>query len=376
MNIAMVQSTPYPPEEGIGNYVSNLSDELTNRGHSVTVITRGGLEREKTWNDGIRVVRIPCPPVYPFHVDVHGALVNRYLDRAADQFDLVHSHTPLTPVIRSHLPLVTTVHTSVVEDIKHVYGWSPREAMSRVTYHVSSRRLVANQADNAERITTVSERVGGELAEHYDIDDATVVHNGVDAERFQPGAHTDDRYVLFVGRLDYPKGVPDLLEAAESIVESHDIEFVITGKGPQRDQLEQQAKRIGIENNVTFTGYVPRARQIQLYQNATAFALPSHYEGLPTVLLEAMSCGAPVVATTVGGCPEVINDRENGLLAPPEDPPALSNAIDMVLSDPELRNRMSGNARQTILNRFTWEKITDRFEREYRLATGTTRAMQ
>jgi len=376
MNIAMVQSTPYPPEEGIGNYVSNLSHELTDRGHSITVITRGGLRRDEVWDDGIKIVRLPCPPVYPFHVDLHGVLVNRYFDRVADQFDLVHSHTPLAPVIRTDLPQVATVHTSIVEDIKHVHGWSPRETMSRVTYSVSSRRLVANQIDAADRITTVSERVSGELAEHYGADDATVVGNGVDADQFQPSTGSDERYVLFVGRLDYPKGVPDLLEAAKSVVKNHDVKFVITGKGPQREQLEQQVKRLGIEDDIEFSGYVSRARQISLYQNSTAFALPSHYEGLPTVLLEAMACGAPVVATTVGGCPEVIEDGENGLLVSPKDPPALSNAIDTILSDTELRTRMSRNARQTILDRYTWDEITDRFEREYRLATGVTRAVQ
>jgi glycosyltransferase involved in cell wall biosynthesis len=391
VNVALVQSTPYPPEEGIGNYVRNLSRELLDRGHSVTVVTRGGLGRSETQDGGLRVVRLPCPPLYPFHVDLHGLFVNRFLERSADRFDLVHTHTPLTPVVRTDLPVVATVHTSVVEDIKHVTGWSPRDAMSRVTYTLASRRLVAGQTDAADRITTVSDRVRGELGEHYGVEDATVVRNGVDADQFRPagddelrsdgdGDRDGDRngdpggddpgYVLYVGRLDYPKGLPDLVDAAQRVLERHGVEFVITGKGPQRESLERRVEEAGIEDRVRFTGYVPRERQIRLYQNATAFVLPSHYEGLPTVLLEAMACGTPAVATTVGGCPEVIEDGVDGLLVQPGDPPALSDAIATLVADPELRARMGTTARQTILERYTWDTIADLFEREYRLAAG------
>ena len=81
MNVAMLLSTPYPPEEGIGNYVANLSRTLADRGHEVTVLTRGGLRRSETREGPVRVVELPCPPVYPFHVDVHGAFVSRFLRR-------------------------------------------------------------------------------------------------------------------------------------------------------------------------------------------------------------------------------------------------------------------------------------------------------
>lgn len=371
MNIAMIQSVPYPPEEGIGNYVFNLSQELVNRGHSVSVVTRGGLQRDETRDNGLEIIRLPCLPVYPFHVDVHGISVNRFFDQQTDRFDLIHAHTPLTPVIETSHPLITTVHTSVVEDIKHVRGWSLRDILMRVTSAVSSKRLVAGQIDAADRITTVSERVSGELDEYYGADDATVVGNGVDANRFYPNGESSDQYILFVGRLDYPKGVPDLIQAGKSIVESSETDLIITGKGPQRDQLEDLVRELEIEDNVTFTGYVPRDEQIRLYQNATAYVLPSHYEGLPTVLLEAMACGAPVIATKVGGCPEVIEDGVNGLLVAPGDLSALSDAIETVVNDTELREQLGTNARQTIVDQYTWDKITDKFEKEYQLAIET-----
>ena len=365
MKIAMVQSVPYPPEEGIGNYVRNLSQELIDRGHSVSIITRGGLQREETHDDGLDVVRLPCPPVYPFHVDVHGVSVNRFLRNRADQFDLVHTHTPLTPVIETGHPLISTVHTSIVEDIKYVKGWSLRNAVMRLTWSVSSKRLVANQIGSSNRVTTVSKRVSGELDEYYGASDATVVGNGVNADQFYPSGSSKEKYVLFVGRLDYPKGVPDLINAAKSIVQGSDVNLIITGKGPQRDRLEDLVDTLGITDDVTFTGYVSRDEQIRLYQNAMAYVLPSHYEGLPTVLLEAMACGAPVIATRVGGCPEVIEDGVNGILVDPSDRSALSNAIESVVTDSNLRNQLGTNARQTIVEEYTWEKITDKFEREY-----------
>lgn len=367
MKIAMIQSVPYPPEEGIGNYVRNLSQELIDRGHSVKVITRGGLRREKTHVDGLDIVRLPCPPVYPFHVDVHGVPVNRFLSEHADQFDLIHTHTPLTPVIETDHPLISTVHTSIVEDIKYVKGWSLRNAVMRVTWSVSSKRLVANQIDASNRVTTVSKRVSGELDEYYGASDATVVGNGVDADRFTPSGNSKDEYILFTGRLDYPKGVPDLINAAKSVVQGSDVDLIITGKGPKRGQLEDLVNKLGITEHVAFTGYVSQDELVRLYQNAMAYVLPSHYEGLPTVLLEAMACGAPAIATRVGGCPEVIEDGINGILVDPGDKSALSNAIESVVTDRDLRNQLSTNARQTIVEEYTWEKITDRFEREYQL---------
>ncbi|WP_349674910.1 glycosyltransferase family 4 protein [Haloarcula sp. JP-L23] len=316
----------------------------------------------------MRVVQLPCPPLYPFHVDVHGVLVNRFLSRRADRFDLVHTHTPLTPVVQSQHPLVSTIHTSVVEDVDHVGGWNLTNLVSKLQLLVSSKRLVAGQGATADRITTVSGQVSRELARHYGIENATVVGNGVDADQFRPGGERDEEYLLYVGRLAYPKGIPDLLEAVGPIFETHDVELKITGKGPQREQLERQVERLDLGGDVTFTGYVSRDRQIRLYQNATGFVLPSHYEGLPTVLLEAMACGAPVVTTEVGGCPDIIEEAENGLLVPPGDPPALTDAIDTLLGDARLRDRLGAAARQTILEQYTWETITDKFEREYRLA--------
>jgi glycosyltransferase involved in cell wall biosynthesis len=370
MNIAMVQSTPYPPEEGIGNYVSNLSRQLIDRGHSVSIITRGGLHREVSTDGELRVVRLPYLALYPFHVDIHGVFLDRYLSRAADRFDIVHAHTPLTPPVETSTPLVSTVHSSVAEGVEHVDARFLTTLAHRLTVRLSSQRLVSRQTDVASRVTTVSGRVRDELVDHYGIEGVTVVGNGVDPDRFSPAAGNGGNYVLFMGRLDHPKGIPDLIDAATRVTEHHGVEFVLAGKGPLRDRLEQLVRRRGIDDDVTFTGHVTGDHQLRLYQNATAFVLPSHYEGLPTVLLEAMACGAPVVSTAVGGCPDVIEDGVNGLLVPPGEPEALTDALDTLLSDPELRARFRTEARETVVDRYTWSAVADRFEREYRRARG------
>jgi glycosyltransferase involved in cell wall biosynthesis len=122
---------------------------------------------------------------------------------------------------------------------------------------------------------------------------------------------------------------------------------------------------MGLQKHILFLGHVTREKLVQLYQNATVHVVPSHYEGLPTVLLEAMSSGIPVVATNVGGNSEVISSGVNGLLIPPKSPENMAKAISRLLDEQALRERIGRAARKTIEEHYTWDKIAENVTESY-----------
>jgi glycosyltransferase involved in cell wall biosynthesis len=268
----------------------------------------------------------------------------------------------LTPAVEVDTPVVSTVHTSVVEDAKQIDSLDPRALANQLTTRVSSRRLIEAQSKSASAIATVAHSVKDELAEHFDISDVQVVGNGVNLSEFDGESDGgSESFGLFVGRLSYRKGIEDLIEAWERLPTEDRIPLKIVGKGPLREQLEKRISETALEEDIEFRGHVPRSELVRLYKQAELCMVPSHYEGLPTVLLEPMAARAPVVATAVSGALDVIEDGENGLLAPARDPDALRDAIQELLHDAEYRDRLATNGRDTIEREYTWEAVTDRY---------------
>jgi glycosyltransferase involved in cell wall biosynthesis len=193
-----------------------------------------------------------------------------------------------------------------------------------------------------------------------------VIHNGCDLERFQPGKvsphrlrarlgfHDTDLIMVVVGRLEPQKGHRVLLEALPTVVQQHPrARLVCVGEGALRDELEAEAERRGLSSVVRFVGYQDNVPEWMAL--ADVFVLPSLFEGLPLVVIEALAAERAVVATAVDGTPEIIVDGRTGLTVPPGDARALAVALDRVLRDPELRGRLAQAGRQWVLERFTQE---------------------
>lgn len=153
--------------------------------------------------------------------------------------------------------------------------------------------------------------------------------------------------VLTIARLSYEKGVEVLIEAAALLRRTHPtVRVVVIGEGPQRAALEQRIARLGPGDVVRLAGFTPHVWEA--LSAADVFCLPSHSEGLPNALLEAMAVGRPVVATRVGGVPEVVAQGIDGLLTPPGDAAAMAAAIGLLLTDRPLARRLGEAARHTI----------------------------
>ena len=186
------------------------------------------------------------------------------------------------------------------------------------------------------------------------------IPNGVDLSVFVPATQPPAvaRNILFVGRLDKMKGVDILLEAIAELKKSGiKCSCTIAGDGPSKESLQNLAGKLHIENQVVFAGTCSDI--VRHLQAAAVFVLPSRSEGMPNAVLEAMACGVPIIATSVGGVPDIIQNGRNGLLIAPDDIRALSSALASLFTDPELAARIGTRARMDAESLFSLDRITD-----------------
>ena len=367
----MVASAAFPPREGMGFYIWNLSKELTRLGHEVQIITRGGLKQtEKKVVDGITIWSPSFLPTYPLHVHGHSIFVNRVVRALESAVDLFHLHTPLVKQPETKRPTLVTVHTPMRADVgsfrpDSLIGWLAK-LQAPVSYLLEQEIF-----DHAEKLTAVSQSVAGELSA-YGIDPkrVSVLGNGVNTDIFRPKPHADQvsrPYFLTVARLAPRKGLHDLIACAELVSHRYpDYRFLIAGTGPLEGELATQIRRRKLQDNVLLLGHIgERTQLVELYQNATAFVHPAHYEGLPTVLLEAMACGCPAVATAVSGALDVVQDGQNGRLVPICQPEAMAQALMQLVEEPQLRARLGPAARATIEQQYAWDVVGKNYVDQY-----------
>jgi glycosyltransferase involved in cell wall biosynthesis len=202
------------------------------------------------------------------------------------------------------------------------------------------------------------------------------IPNGVDTKKFSPVGETVrkkikesltlpwDKLVTFAGRLEPGKGLEILLPAWQKVVTAYpDVHLLLLGEGSTGELLREKVSELGIERETSFPGAVQNVNE---YLRASdIFILPSAAEGLSNALLEAMACGAPVIATHIGGTEEVIRDGVNGLLVEPENPEDLARAILTLLKDKAHARRLGRNARKTIETGYSLDRISQRYIQLY-----------
>ena len=237
--------------------------------------------------------------------------------------------------------------------------------------------------EGAAAVITVSEGMREDVLSSYPAVDPAKIHviyNGLDAEQYAPDPATDviERYgvdtsrpsVVFVGRITRQKGVPVLLRAAAHL--DPDVQLVLCAGAPDTPELgaevaglveELRKTRSGV---IWLSGMLSKREVIQLLSHSTLFACPSVYEPLGIVNLEAMACGTAVVASKVGGIPEVVADGETGLLVPPDDPTALAESINALTRDPDRAKSMGSAGRDRAQTLFDWGKIAEQTAELYR----------
>jgi glycosyltransferase involved in cell wall biosynthesis len=171
------------------------------------------------------------------------------------------------------------------------------------------------------------------------------------------------------------KGLVPLLEAVAKVRTERDAELVIIGKPRDGSSIPSVIDRLGLEGHVRFISGVTHDRMVELYNEASVAVVPSLYEGFSLPAIEAMACGAPLVATTGGALPEVVGpDGRNALTVPPGDPSALAGAIGRALDDAALRDHLGTAGRAHVVDRFTWTEMARHTVEHYRLAIADSQS--
>jgi glycosyltransferase involved in cell wall biosynthesis len=236
---------------------------------------------------------------------------------------------------------------------------------------------------NAVAVRTVLEAQG------YDPSRISVIHNGIDLTRFRQFTETEGRTTVTAGaplvavfaRLNRLKGIEYFLQAAATVARRFDtVRFLVVGDSiseTYRAELEAFAKTLGLEHRVTFAGF--RDDVPDLLSTVTVSVLPSLSEGLSNVVLEGMAAGVPVVATSVGGTPEMIDHGVTGLLVPPHDAASMADAITALLADPALARTIGRAGQQKVTQQFSLESTVAQtehlYERLLRSSPGGRRVM-
>lgn len=342
----------FPPDiGGPATYIPHIAAALTERGHRIIVLT---LSSDLGQDDDFfpyRVVRLRRGMFKPWRW-IRTITMLVWLGR--DVNVLLVNGLPMETTIANALlrkPLVLKVVGDFAWERARQRGWvqDTFELFQRKHYDLRVQVLKALRTwwTRRAKCVIVPSRYLARWVVAWGVPEGNVVvvYNAVDRLEIVPASvplETDINIVI-VGRLVSWKHVDKVIEVIRPI---DGVGLVLVGDGPERGRLEEVVKTLAVEKRVFFAGQKSQAETRGLMAACDIFVLNSTYEGLPHVVLEAMSEGLPVVATAVGGTPEVIEDGKNGCLIPPLDYQTLTTIITMLAGNPQERKRLGTNAKQ------------------------------
>ena len=398
MKILMV-SWEYPPVVigGLGRHVHHLSTALAAAGHEVVVLARRPPDTDPSTHpstdevaEGVRVIAAAHDPhEFTFSNDMMawtlamghsmvraGLSLKKRGSNRPWRPDVVHAHDWLVahPAIALaqfyDVPMVSTVHAT--EAGRHS-GWVSG-AISRQVHAVESwlvresDSLITCSASMADEIT---ELFGPGLAE------ISVICNGIDAARWpfaERRPRTGPAELLYLGRLEYEKGVHELIAALPRIRRTHPgATLTIAGEGTQLGWLVEQARKHRVLKAIRFVGHLGHAELLAVLHRADAAVLPSHYEPFGIVALEAAAAGTPLVTSNIGGLGEAVINGQTGVSCPPRDVAGLAAAVRTVLDDPDAAQRRARAARQRLTSDFDWKTVAAKTAQVYLAAKRAER---
>jgi L-malate glycosyltransferase len=380
----------YASVGGSGIVATELARSLATRGHHVHVISSDIPFRLREQSDLVHFHRVETP-AYPLFREPQYALSlsNSIVQVArAHDLDIVHAHYAVPHAAAAYLArqilaaggatgahppktpkVITTLHGT---DITLV-GSDP-----------SYSETVAFCIDQSDGVTAVSESLKSDTYRFLPVKSPIeVIPNFLDCARYRPRPNPalrarlcpPDQYdglLLHISNFRPVKRLDAVLEVFRRVRERYRAKLVLAGDGPERARLAQQAAEADLTEHVEILGEQDDVRE--LLSSADVFLLPSAQESFGLAAAEAMACGTPVVASRVGGLPEVITHDETGFLHAPDDLEGMAASALALLTDSALRNRLSQAARATIVERYCEERIVPMYEEFYaRLINGRAR---
>jgi len=366
--------TCYPTYGGSGIVATELGLELAHRGHEVHFISYANPIRLDPDTPGIHYheVEVSTYPLFQFP-PYSLALASRMAEVAErHRLDLLHVHYAIPHSISAllaqqmirdrRLPFITTLHGTDITLVGTDRSYFPITKFS---------------IERSDGVTTISEYMRRRTVEFFGIKDPIeVIHNFVNCSLYHPDEDEQQKgrkRILHISNFRPVKRVLDCIRAFGQVREKVDAELILAGDGPDRGPAEQLARELNVERHVRFLG--KQDHMERLIPRMHALHLPSEMEAFGLAALEAMACGVPPVATNTGGVPDLITHGVDGFMEPVGDVDSQAGRLIEILSDDDLRQRMSRSARETALRRFCTDLIIPRYEAYYKQvleAAGTS----
>jgi glycosyltransferase involved in cell wall biosynthesis len=384
----LASSYPRFPGDGTAPFVKSIAENMVKLGHEIEVVAPYDEEVDLSIVSNIRVHRFRY--AWPDHMHIMGHA--RALEADVRLRSLSYLLLPLY-LLAAFLKLLTVANRQNSQAI-HVHWVLPNgpvavvvASLLRIPYFVSlhgSDIFIAKKHKvfgyiarwvfkHASGVTACSQELKSGALSLGASEDIELIAWGADPEFFNPKKRTQDFWqkwdididsivVIALGRLVHKKGFDKLISAWSLIADRHPkAHLVIGGDGLLKENLALQSRNLGVENQITYTGRVPWDQVPEFLSSGDIFVLPSirdeHIDGLPTVLLEAMACQLPPIASDIGGVPLVVDEGKNGCIVPPGDIKALADALDLVISNENIRNQLGQAARDSVCNIYNWENV-------------------
>ncbi|MFD3918059.1 glycosyltransferase family 4 protein [Streptomyces sp. NPDC058595] len=407
LRIALLTYKGNPYCGGQGVYVRHLSRELARLGHSVEVI---GAQPYPVLDEGVPLTELGSLDLYrqpdPFRTPKRGEYrdwidglevatmwtggfpepltfslrARRHLAARRGEFDVVHDNQTLGYGLLGDLgaPLVTTIHHPITVDRQlEIDAADGRRARASVRRWYGFTRMQKRVARRLPAVVTVSGSSKQEITDHLGVrpERIRVVPIGADTRLFSPDPAVPEipGRIVTTSSADVPlKGLIHLVEALAKLRTSNpSAHLVVVGKRAEDGPVHLAIERYGLGDAVQFVKGISDAELVDLVRGAQIACVPSLYEGFSLPAAEAMATGTPLVATTGGAIPEVAGaDGESCLAVPPGDADALAAALDRLLGDRELRERLGAAGRERVLRRFTWARAAEGTVELYRAAVA------
>jgi glycosyltransferase involved in cell wall biosynthesis len=358
----MVISQFYPLLGGAEVQARELARALVTKGVTVSVLTRRlkGVPASEVLDDvpvhrAIRTVPVPFLWGASFMISVF-----IFLYRKRKEYTIIHCH-----ILQEFQTVVALLFKGMFNKKVIVKMSSSGETSDiKLLKRSLTGKLFYPFIKKVDAVISVCKQSTHELVNGgFSEERIAEIPNGVDIERFvqHPPRQGQQRpTITFVGRLDRYKGVDFLLEAFQRVLsEGNNARLLIVGTGPDETFLKRRVLALHLEENILFLG--KREDTVSLLLDSDVFVLPTLSEGMSNVLLEAMSCGLPVVTTSVGGNCDLISNGHNGILVPPGDSEALSDALMGILQNTALAQQLGEEARRTVEKHYSLGSITDSY---------------
>lgn len=369
MRILFATDQYLPTPGGISTVTQRISAALAKKGHTVAVIAPStDWKFRKESKDGVTIYRISSLLVHKLKQLRYAPtfLYRKKIYHIITSFrpDIIHLETPNTIASEAlyvaeklNIPVIATCHI-MPENISGTLPFLPSK-IGKMIGNLYMKQVI--NVYNKVRLVTAPTPIGTAILQAYNITKPTLaLSNGIDLDAFRQPSQKEkqklqEKYnlpqgpiILYIGRLDKEKKVNILIEALQYLKKTQTFHVVIEGKGQQMENLENLVQKLGLQNKISFIGYIEEDELSILYSLATVFVMPSTAELQSLVTMEAMTLGLPIIGAKAGALPYLIKPDKNGFLFEPDDPVDLAQKLQLILENQDLQKRMSRESLELI----------------------------